>query len=427
MTAEIGVLNRLGVALAADSAVSVGREADKIWTSADKLFHLSQSAPVGLMVYGNAHFIGIPWETVVKEFRRDLADSRFDRLEQYADQFFRFLASNRSLFPMSSQDQMASELIKSLFLHLRHEVEDRLTCEAEQRGGINEAEIAPIVNSVVTDRLHLIRQQTILAGFGKDAIAKIRGRYGPIVRRKRDEVFGKLPIFTGTKRKISSIALEMLVRHYFGPSWSGVVIAGFGESEAMPALYAYELEEMVVNQPRRVLFHSTQITLKNRAVITPFAQQESVHTFLSGVDQDLAEYMRRSTESLFTGVIGSILDAVGNIDETLKEDLSAAINPGVQHTLGELFKNWQKQTTFYWRPILEIVASLPKDELAGMAEALVNLTKFRRRITPERETVGGPIDVAVITKGDGFVWISRKHYFEPRLNPRVVARYNREG
>ena len=66
---------------------------------------------------------------------------------------------------------------------------------------------------------------------------------------------------------------------------------------------------------------------------------------------------------------------------------------------------------------------LPKDELAAMAEALVNLTKFRRRISQDRETVGGPIDVAVITKGDGFVWIKRKHYFDPALNPRIIAKY----
>ncbi len=62
-----------------------------------------------------------------------------------------------------------------------------------------------------------------------------------------------------------------------------------------------------------------------------------------------------------------------------------------------------------------------------MAESLVNLTKFRRRITPERETVGGPIDVAIITKGDGFIWVKRKHYFEPYLNPRAIARFNKDG
>jgi hypothetical protein len=30
----------------------------------------------------------------------------------------------------------------------------------------------------------------------------------------------------------------------------------------------------------------------------------------------------------------------------------------------------------------------------------------------------------IISKGDGFIWIKRKHYFDPRLNPRFFARRN---
>ena len=41
----------------------------------------------------------------------------------------------------------------------------------------------------------------------------------------------------------------------------------------------------------------------------------------------------------------------------------------------------------------------------------------------DSETVGGPIDVAVISKGDGFIWIKRKHYFDPKLNPHFMAKY----
>ena len=38
------------------------------------------------------------------------------------------------------------------------------------------------------------------------------------------------------------------------------------------------------------------------------------------------------------------------------------------------------------------------------------------------ETVGGPIDVAlIISKGDGLIWIKRKHYFSPELNPQFTA------
>ncbi len=43
----------------------------------------------------------------------------------------------------------------------------------------------------------------------------------------------------------------------------------------------------------------------------------------------------------------------------------------------------------------------------------------------DAETVGGPIDVAVISKGDGFIWIKRKHYFSPELNPQFFANYYR--
>ena len=63
-----------------------------------------------------------------------------------------------------------------------------------------------------------------------------------------------------------------------------------------------------------------------------------------------------------------------------------------------------------------------------MAEALINLTSLKRRVSPEEETVGGPTDVAVITKGDGMVWIKRKQYFPPELNHGYLARtYGRRG
>ena len=45
----------------------------------------------------------------------------------------------------------------------------------------------------------------------------------------------------------------------------------------------------------------------------------------------------------------------------------------------------------------------------------------------EEETVAGPIDVAVISKGDGFVWIKRKHYFQRELNQQFFDNYYEGG
>ena len=188
-------------------------------------------------------------------------------------------------------------------------------------------------------------------------------------------------------------------------------------------MYSYQIEEMVNNIPRCGRATEQKIDINNTAVIVPFAQQEMVHLFMEGIDIQLRDYMHTSTVTLFNRVLDLILDAVGCSDSQLGERLGGIVRPEIKKMLDNLAEEWKKGSQNLWAPIIHLVASLPKDELASMAEALVNLTSFRRRVMPERETVGGPIDVAVITKGDGFVWVRRKHYFEATLNPRVMARY----
>jgi hypothetical protein len=60
--------------------------------------------------------------------------------------------------------------------------------------------------------------------------------------------------------------------------------------------------------------------------------------------------------------------------------------------------------------------------MAAVAKSLVELESLKERVTDSSESVGGPIDVASITKHDGFVWIERKHYFKSELNPRFFLR-----
>ena len=67
--------------------------------------------------------------------------------------------------------------------------------------------------------------------------------------------------------------------------------------------------------------------------------------------------------------------------------------------------------------------ALDKEDMANMAESFISLTSLVRRMQPGEETVGGPVDVAVISKGDGFVWINRKHYFRPELNAPFFNNY----
>ena len=65
-----------------------------------------------------------------------------------------------------------------------------------------------------------------------------------------------------------------------------------------------------------------------------------------------------------------------------------------------------------------IQAPMPFQDALELGEFLVDLTIRLTRFVPGPPTVGGPIEVAGITKHEGFKWIKRKHYYREDLNPR---------
>jgi hypothetical protein len=164
------------------------------------------------------------------------------------------------------------------------------------------------------------------------------------------------------------------------------------------------------------------------ASIIPFAQAEIVYRFIQGIDPEYKQEVRRYLRTLLTTEYPEKL--MEKFKTNLSEEeqrsglaelihLGRGIAEGLDTEWAAL--EWKK----YVGPVLDIVADLPKEDLAAMAESLVNLTSFKRRISREAETVGGPIDVAVISKGDGFIWIKRKQYFSKDLNPYFFASYYR--
>ena len=65
MAVEIGFLNKTVVALATDSAMT-DLGTGKIYP-ANKLFALTKWHPIGVMIYANVEFMGVPWETIIDQ------------------------------------------------------------------------------------------------------------------------------------------------------------------------------------------------------------------------------------------------------------------------------------------------------------------------------------------------------------------------
>jgi len=64
-----------------------------------------------------------------------------------------------------------------------------------------------------------------------------------------------------------------------------------------------------------------------------------------------------------------------------------------------------------------VLPAMPLQDAIDLAEFMVDLTIRFSRFIPGPQTVGGPIEIAAISKHEGFRWIKRKYYFNRSLNP----------
>ena len=62
------------------------------------------------------------------------------------------------------------------------------------------------------------------------------------------------------------------------------------------------------------------------------------------------------------------------------------------------------------------IPAMPIQDAIDVARFLVDTASRFARYGIGPETIGGPTEIAAITKHEGFKWISRKHYYSPDLN-----------
>ncbi|MDH4240065.1 MAG: hypothetical protein OEW48_10920 [Phycisphaerae bacterium] len=211
MTAEIAILNSNAVALAADSAVTVGREGGKVYASADKLFQMSTNAPVGIMLYGQSTFLGIPWETVVKCYRSELRNKTFPKLSDYLKDFIRYVKKSKQMFPREHQRDDVRGIIAGFFRSfLLKKFKDIVTLESDRNTEMTDVQVKRLFADLVRTELKATKKYPKLQGMSTGVIDSIKKEYGRYISTIRSEVFENLPMTRTTQRHLKEIIFELI-------------------------------------------------------------------------------------------------------------------------------------------------------------------------------------------------------------------------
>ncbi len=437
MTAQVVVMNKEAIALATDSAVTIGQSdgegeaRQKIFTSANKLFALSKYEPVGIMVYGSANFMYIPLEVIIKAYREKLAKKSFGTLSEYATDFINFLDNGNPIFPDSVQDNFAAETFYSYFDYIKDLITKRVEAVMVERGRIAYRSIRRIVAAVIKEQYQMWMNTHNIPSIPRSFNDEMLNKYIEVINTAIGEVFENLPLSEQDSTRLRKVAASIFSKYPEDIQRGlncGVVVAGFGTEEIFPSIEAFNLEGIVNNRLKYRPYHSAKIGFEIIGSVIPFAQGEMVETFMEGIAPDCKSIERGylfQTFSEYADTITGLLDKYDDNEKVRLKERILSIGQEVLETLGQKLDEYCENN--YTNPVTTVVAVLPKDELAAMAESFVYLTSLKRRYTMEAETVGGAIDVAVISRGDGFIWIKRKHYFKPELNPGFLERYYKEN
>ncbi|WP_127346236.1 hypothetical protein [Pseudidiomarina mangrovi] len=424
MTAEVAIANGSAVALAADSAVTIGGR--KIYNSAIKLFSLSKLHPVGIMIYGNANLLEVPWETLIKTCRQKLGTEKFETLEDYGDFFIKFIKDSKKYFSEDSQKSWVQGNVTAYFEMIRDELDEKVHPIFEKDGEVDYETAYTCFRDIVIGHHQELKERELSAEIDSNFEKLVKSKYKAIFKEVAAHVFQNLKPKPPLMAKLNDIATFLHTRSIYSNGTSGIVISGFGHDEIYPSILTYEIEGVIdgVLKFRKLERKSYKVTSVNDCSIVAFAQEDMVAAFMNGMNPSVNELINVYLNHIFSRLPDLLsdeeLEGSAVDSDTIKKKLQGDAKTLHADFIDVIQKHIREQ---HISPVLNMVTALPKDELAAMAESLVNLTAFKRRMTESLETVGGPIDVAVISKGDGMVWVKRKLYFPKDINRHFFDNY----
>jgi hypothetical protein len=379
------------------------------------------------MVYGNAAFMALPWETIIKRYRALLGQSSFRLLSDYGSHFLSFLESSSDLFPNGAQESFCYDFARNWLQRLKMRLHKKLSQLVGPNGSVRKQQFRSTFIDVLAEDISHLKGHPRLPRLARINSASVTRRYGQVIAKAAGDELEALSKLV-QMRTLKSTCVQALLKDLYWSGDSGVVIAGFGSGQVLPSLRCYRLDGIISGRLRvqQETHRGFDVTRENSACVRAFAQSEMVGLFMNGFDEEFAEYLADFIGHSF------VVEYPALLGKLLEKDLSKSRLSKTLRTLKSLgqqivsdyataFSDYSRGN--HWWPVVEIVDYLPKEELAAMAEALVNLTSFKRHVTKQAETVGGPIDVAVISRGDGLIWIKRKHYFSKDLNQHFLSNY----
>lgn len=418
MTAIIGILNKRAAVIAADSAkTTICGDKTKIFNNATKIFNLTQHGSIGVMAFGSASFMRTPWEVIINLYQSKRGGRKFDSVRGYAEDFFDFLRS--SDFFISKQEQM-NNFIREFSLYynkVENDVEgdiDTIQGKSSRGKAVNES----LVNSFVDDSRNHIGTLAKVTGLTPDLKDYTEEEFNDYLKKvfefikaSSSEEYWPYGFVDDWQKKTWQHGFYNYLRSRLYFYKTGLVFVGYGERDIFPTLLPVYVSIGFDNKLRGYIDDDNKAYVHDddSSYVCPFAQTDVMSTLIRGIAPDFQHQVNDAHQSAMQSLKNKIADLLKkrNVLDEIVEEVMDVSTEDIDQEHNDILQNYMET---YGNNIIDAVDSFSIEDMANMAESFISITGLQRHFSSSEETVGGPIDVAVITKAGGFKWIKCKNF-----------------
>ena len=427
MTAVIGMLNKKGVAIAADSAVTRTRGGDqKVTKNGNKMVRVSNELPISVMITGNAEFLKHPWDIIIRKYRKERGNISFVSVEETMRDLMNYISQNECFWDPEKEPEVIKNWVENFMDKLMRNI-DFDARATDKNGKIKKPKffIKETLKSLKAEQKFF---ESTNEGVEKYDYKKFTSLITPII----DEYLANpeeypfdseiIQAFKDYWNEISEDMLKALYGFIISPKGDTTLIfTGYGKYESYPSLVAIDINAGFDHHINWEIVQKVNIDDKTPAAICPFAQTDIITALLTESSAEWLNSMDSEIETLYDPQ--TILQDI-NVDPFNNEDLlklNAVESNGLSERRRRMIRKRRKDNRSSW------VKDLEEYDIKSMAElalTLVDLTGLQRILTFQQEGVGGDVDIAVITKTDGFTWLNRKSWYHHK---DIGGRYGSMG
>jgi hypothetical protein len=352
---------------------------------------------------GRVRIGNLPYSVLVGEWIRQLGSKPLRSSGAYAKSFQDWLANNPQWF---STEEEHSEIIRFI----------------EQRA------------NALAGRFKAEQEEQQDFAF-EDLLARWTSEVEVLERLEGESAERTLEMFRNFQEEIDSIfetaiapisnsediknAFLVYCAEFFSSEWmtdSTLTFSGYGENEIYPSYSCIDFHGFVngrLTWKQGDAYALTPRTSPVMAICLP-AQRETIDQYLRGYDEDLINILVNHADSERIEVLHGIRDKFEEITGSDSEsDLMAQFDDAVRAVLSEFeTRAWKVASDYSEKNFIShlrrAIATLPVASLVDVARSLIEIQALRKTTTAQTPTVGGPIDVALISPTEGFQWIQHK-------------------